>query len=162
MQLRDQDFAQHRAGVGLGAHIAAGHPGPQRADHRLRHDRAEVGDQQGVLDVLPGVLVEVTAAEQAEHAAAQRVLRLGEAPAQAVQPAVRRSDGVERRFDWRGFGRRDWGFGRRHRGFGEHNVGDGPFRRIPGDGGIIADGGQPAGVDALDRLSGSCLRECDA
>ena len=94
LQLGDQDLAQHGAGVGLGAH-AGRWPcvGAQRGDHRLGDDRTEVGDQQGVLDVLPGVLVEVTAAEQAEHAAAERVLRLGQPSAQPLEPAVRRGDG---------------------------------------------------------------------
>ena len=95
MQLGDQHLAQHRAGIGFGADPAAGHLRAQRAHHRLGDDGAEVGDQQSVLDLLPGVLVEVAAAEQAEHAAAERVLRLGQPPAQAVQPAFGRRDGAD-------------------------------------------------------------------
>ncbi len=122
------------------------------------HDRAEVGDQQGVLDVLPGVLVEVAAAEQTEHAAAQRVLRLGEPAAQPVQPAFGRRDSAD-------IGRsgRLWRFGLDLSGrrrlldlnvrLGQPHVGDRPFRRIARNGGIIADGRQPAGVDAFDGLS---------
>ena len=37
-------------------------------------------------------------------------------------------------------------------GLGQLDVGDGPFRRVARDGGIVADGGQPAGIDAFDRL----------
>ena len=69
--------------------------GPQRGDHRLGDHRAQIGDQQRVLDGLPGVLVEIAAAEQAEHAAAQRVLRLGEPAAQPLQAALGRRDGAD-------------------------------------------------------------------
>jgi len=37
--------------------------------------------------------------------------------------------------------------------FGQLDVRDGSFRRVARNGGIIADGGQPAGIDAFDRLS---------
>ena len=158
LQLLDQHLAQHRAGVGLGAHAAAGHPGPQRGHHRFGDDGAEVGDQQGVLDGLPGLLVEVAAAEQAEHAAAQRVLRLGQPPAQPVQPAFRRRDGVDiGAAASTGAGSqaraRRRGFGLCQRRLGQLDVGDRSFRRVARNGGIIADGGQPAGIDAFDRLS---------
>ena len=45
------------------------------------------------------------------------------------------------------------GFGLCQRRLGQLDVGDGPLRRIARNGGIIADGGQSAGVDAFDRLS---------
>ncbi len=152
-QRLDQDLAQHRAGVGLRAHVAAGHPRPQGRDDRFGDDGAEVGDQQGVLDVLPGVLVKVTAAEQAEHAAAERVLRLGEPPPQPLEAAFCGCDLVEHR---RG------GNFLNHRRLGELDVGDGPLRGVAREGGIIADGGQPAGIDPFDGLSGCRLRERDA
>ncbi len=41
--------------------------------------------------------------------------------------------------------RRD-GFGGR---LGQLNVGDGPLGRVAGDGGVVTDGGQAAGVEAL-------------
>ena len=152
MQLGDQHLAQHRAGIGFGAHPAAGEPLTQRGHDRFGDDRAQVGDQQGVLDGLPGVLVEVTAAEQAEHAAAQRVLRFGEPPAQPLQPAFGRGDGADigrgRRYGCRSIGRSrrflDLGLGQLH-------VGDGAFRCVTRDGGVVADGGQAAGVEALRR-----------
>ena len=149
MQLGDQHLAQHRAGIGLGAHPAAGEPVAQRAHHRVGHDGAQVGDQQGVLDRLPGVLVEVAAAEQAEHAAAQRVLRFGQPPAQPLQPAFRRRDAPS------GAARPIGAAGSTQSGSGQLDVGDGPFGRVTRDGGVVADRGQPAGVEAVRRgLSG--------
>ncbi len=38
-------------------------------------------------------------------------------------------------------------------GSGSRNVGDRAFRRVARNGGIIADGRQPAGIDAFDGLS---------
>ena len=46
------------------------------------------------------------------------------------------------------------GFTRHDRRLGQLYVCDGPLRCVARDGGIIADGGQPAGVDPFDRLSG--------
>ena len=37
---------------------------------------------------------------------------------------------------------------------GQRYVGDRPLRRVAWDGGIIADGRQPAGIDAFDGLGG--------
>ena len=144
MQLGDQHLAQHGAGIGFGAYAAAGHPLAQRGHHRIGDDRAEIGDQQGVLDGLPGVLVEVTAAEQSEHAAAQRVLRLGEPPAQPLEPALGRRYGVEV-----GRGRRFDSAVRRAglvAGSGSCTSAIGPLGRVTRDGGVVADGGQAAGV----------------
>ena len=50
---------------------------------------ADVGGDQGVLDLLPGVLVEPVAGQQGEQAAAQAALRAGEPLAQPDQPAGR-------------------------------------------------------------------------
>ena len=49
----EKDLPEHRAGIGLAAHPAAGLRRAQRGDHRVGGNRAEVGDQQGVLDGLP-------------------------------------------------------------------------------------------------------------
>ena len=40
------------------------------------------------------------------------------------------------------------------RRLGQLDVGDGALGRVARNGGVIADGGQPAGIDAFDRLSG--------
>ena len=48
---------------------------------------ADVGGEQGVLDLLPGVLVEVVAGQQREQPLAERVLRAGEPGAQPDQAA---------------------------------------------------------------------------
>ena len=48
---------------------------------------ADVGGDQAVLDLLPGVLVEVVAGEHGEQAAAERVLRAGEPGPQPDHPA---------------------------------------------------------------------------
>ncbi len=114
VELRDEHLPQNRAGVGLAADVAAGQLAAQLLDHRGGHHRAQVGDQQGVLDLLPGGFVEIAAAEQAEHAAAERVLGLGQAAAQPLQAAFRRRNGVDI-----GRGRRFW---RGRRGFWESGV----------------------------------------
>ncbi|CAM5711132.1 hypothetical protein MAUB1S_04213 [Mycolicibacterium aubagnense] len=95
-QFLDQHLAQHRAGIGLGAHVGLGHPAAQRGDDRFSGDRPQVGDQQGVFDGLPGVLIQVAAAQQTQHAATQRGLRLGQATPQPLQPAGSRRDLVAR------------------------------------------------------------------
>ena len=59
----------------------------------------------------------------------------------AMAPDIGRS-GADIRRDRRNlFDRGRRRFGGLEARFGQLDVGDGPFRRVPGDGGIIADGG---------------------
>ena len=60
-------------------------PGAQLLDQLLGGRDADVGGEQGVLDRLPGVLVEAVAREQGEQAAAQAALRAGQPLAQPDQ-----------------------------------------------------------------------------
>ncbi len=80
----DELLAQH--GPGVGRRALHPQPGAQPLDQLLgRHD-TDVGGQQGVLDGLPGVLVEAVAAQQGRQAAAQAALRAGQPLAQPDQP----------------------------------------------------------------------------
>ena len=95
VQFVDQRLAQHQAGVGLGAHTAGRQTAAQMAHHRRRDGRSEVGHQEHVLDLLPRLLVQIAAAEQAEHALAERVLGLRQPAAQPLEAALDGCDGVE-------------------------------------------------------------------
>ena len=61
-------------------------PGAQPVDHLLGGPDPEVGGEQDVLDRLPGVLVELLAAEQREQPAAEAALRSGQPLPQPDQP----------------------------------------------------------------------------
>ena len=74
-----------RGVAGLGA--VDPQPGAQPLDELLGRLDADVGGQQGVLDRLPGVLVEPVAGEQREQAAPEAALRAGRA-AGAAAPAA--------------------------------------------------------------------------
>ncbi len=63
LQLGDQHVPQHLAGIGLGVDVSAGELAAQLRHHRAGHGRAQVGNQQGVLDLLPGILIQVSAAD---------------------------------------------------------------------------------------------------
>lgn len=156
MQLRDQRIAQHGVRIGGGPRAAGDQLRAQLLHHRGGHGGAEVGTQQGVFDVLPGVLVEVAAAEQPQHALAQRVLRSGQPPAQPVQPALGGGDGVQRGLGGcnclgRGDRRRRLGLDGGCRGldygrlglddgwFRELDIGNGALGGVPRDGGVVAD-----------------------
>ena len=69
----DELLAQHRARVGCLAALDP-EPGPQPLHELLGRPDADVGGEQGVLDGLPGVLVQLLPAQQREQAAAQRAL----------------------------------------------------------------------------------------
>src|SRR5690606_37436543 len=64
------------------------HALPQPLDELLGGLHADVGGEQGVLDLLPGVLVEVLAGQQGEQALAEGVLRAGQTGPQADQAAL--------------------------------------------------------------------------
>ena len=66
-------------------------PGPQPVDQLLGRRDADVGGQQGVLDRLPGVLVEAVARQQRQQPAAEAALRAGQPLAQPDQPRRRPS-----------------------------------------------------------------------
>ncbi len=80
MQFVDQGLAQHRAGIGPGAHAAGAMLAAQLRHHRGVTVGPEIGDQKGVLDLLPGLLVEIAAAEQTEHAPAEAFCDLASRP----------------------------------------------------------------------------------
>ena len=82
----DQLFAQHALGV-RGVPALDPQPGAQALDQLLGGRDTDVGGQQGVLDGLPGVLVEAVAAEQREQPAPEPALRAGEPLAQPHQRA---------------------------------------------------------------------------
>ena len=65
-------------------------------DQFLGGGDADVGGEQGVLDLLPGVLVEVLARQQREQPLAERVLRAGEPGAEADEPSGRRLGDLDR------------------------------------------------------------------
>ena len=105
----DELLAQHRARVGR---LPALDPEPltQPLHEGLGGGDADVGGEQGVLDLLPGVLVEAVAAQQGQQALAQAALRAREALAQPHQSRRgalgllqrgRRLDGRLRRVDRR-------------------------------------------------------------
>ena len=93
----DQHPAQQRPGAGRVGDAVRGHLGPQPFGDLRGGAGAQVGHQQGVLDVGPGVLVERAGAEQAEQRLAEHVLRPGQPAAEPVQPTRGRRDLVERR-----------------------------------------------------------------
>ena len=66
-----------------------------RLDQVVGRGQAHVGGQEGLLDLLPGGLVEGVAGQQREQAAAQRGLRARQAGAQPGQPAGGRLGDVE-------------------------------------------------------------------
>ena len=84
----EQLVAEHGARV---AGLLAVDPeaGAEVADELLGRRDADVGGEQGVLDRLPGVLVEPVARQEAEQAAAEAALRAGEPLAQPHQPRRR-------------------------------------------------------------------------
>ena len=84
-----------RGVAGLGALDAE--PGAQPLDQLLGRGDADVGGEQGVLDRLPGVLVEAVAREQRQQAAAQAALGAGEALAQPDQAGRGAFGPLERR-----------------------------------------------------------------
>ena len=92
----DQLLAQHGAGV---VRLAAldPEPGAQPLDERLGGCDADVGGQQGVLDGLPGVLVEPVAAQEGEQALAEAALRARESLAQPHQSRRRTLRFLQRR-----------------------------------------------------------------
>ena len=91
------ELAQHRAGIGLGVYVFAGEPGPQLSHHRIGNRGTQVGNQQSLLHLLPGILVEIAAADEPQQAAAQRILRPGEPAAQSLQSPFGRCDGLDLR-----------------------------------------------------------------
>ena len=91
----EQLFAEYGAGVGVRTALDA-QPGPQSLDQLGGRRDPDVGGQQGVLDGLPGVLVEAIAAEQREQSATERALRAGQAAGAAGPggtPCLRASRG---------------------------------------------------------------------
>ena len=84
-QLLAQQGAQFLGGAGA-EHL---HPGAQPLDELLGRGHADVGGDEDVLDLLPGVLVQLLPGQQGEQALAQGVLRAGEPGAQPDQPARR-------------------------------------------------------------------------
>ena len=88
-----------RAAPRAGRRLAALDPqaGAQLLDQRLGRRDADVGGEEGVLDRLPGVLVELVAAEQREQALAEAALRAREPLAQPHQPRRRALRLLERR-----------------------------------------------------------------
>ena len=122
LQLGDQHVPQHRASVGLGMHVVAGEPAAQLCDNRIGDGRAEVGDQQRVFHLLPGILVEIATADESQQTAAQRILRFGEPAAESLQPTLGRRDVLSR-------GRR-FCRGRGRILFGEFDIGDRTLRRF--------------------------------
>ncbi len=85
----DQLVAQHGARV-AGLLAVDAQPGAQRLDQLLGRRDADVRGQQGVLDGLPGVLVEAVARQQAQQAPAEPALRAREPLAQPDDPGGRR------------------------------------------------------------------------
>ena len=65
-------------------------PGAQPLDELLGRADADVGGEQGLLDLLPGRVVEPVAGQQGEQAAAEGRLRAAEPGAQPGQPAGHR------------------------------------------------------------------------
>ena len=100
VEFGNEDFPQHRSGLSLVAYAAGGHGRPQVLDDGRGGRRPEVGHQQGVLDLFPGVLVQITTAEQAQHAAPEGILGLGQPAAQPFQAACRGCDGTQVRCPW--------------------------------------------------------------
>ncbi len=84
---RDQLLAEQSAQLLGGAGAEHLDPLAQPVDQLLGGLDADVGGEQGVLDLLPGVLVEVLAGQQGEQALAQGVLRPGQPGAQPDQTA---------------------------------------------------------------------------
>ena len=96
VQLRAQGLGEHVAqqlpGLGRGPHGAAGQLRAQLLGDFDRHLGTEVGLQQRGLDVLPGVLVQLAGAEQAEQALPEPGTGAGQPAAQPLQAALRRFD----------------------------------------------------------------------
>ena len=87
-----EDVAEQRAGLVGGADGAAGELGAEGLDELHGHLGAEVGLEERGLDVLPGLLVQLPRAEQAEQALPEAGAGAGQPPAQALQPALGRGD----------------------------------------------------------------------
>ncbi len=87
---RQQLLAQDRLGALRVGDALDLDPGTEALDQLLGRRDADVGGQQGVLDLLPGVLVETVPAEQRQQATAERRLRPGEPLAQTDEPSGRR------------------------------------------------------------------------
>ncbi len=77
----------------MGGHLPA-----QRRGDLSRSAGTEIGHQQGVLDVGPGILVQRAGAEQPQQRPAEGVLRPGQPSAQPTEPARRRIDVIHRRW----------------------------------------------------------------
>ena len=141
-----------RVGGALDAHAR-----PQPLDELLRRGDAQVGREEGLLDLVPGVLVDVLPAEQREQSAAQRVVRAGEPGTQPLQPPRRRLGDLdlEQRLEVLGGELLRLGLGQLdHRGVGERLAHlddvDGATRGVPWNGVVVADARRV--VDARSRL----------
>ncbi|CQA10835.1 Uncharacterised protein [Mycobacteroides abscessus] len=127
LQFVDQYLAQQRPGLRLGAHAARCHLTAQPVHDRGGNRGAEVGDQQGVLDLFPRFLVQVAGAQQPEQTPTHRVLRTGQTSPQPVEPSGNRRDVIE--YGLRLRGRLGFGF-RLRRGLGHSLTGHGRLRRL--------------------------------
>ncbi|CFE62092.1 Uncharacterised protein [Mycobacterium tuberculosis] len=102
---------------------------------------------------MPGVLVQVAAADQSQQAAPEGILRSGEPSAQSFQSTFGRRDGVSLGDLW------SLGFWLK---LGKVYVGDRALGRVARDGRIVAHGGQSARIDPLGRLGRRRLTKRDA
>ncbi len=114
-QLLAEDVAHRRGRLALDLD-----PGAQPLDQLLGRAHADVGGEQGVLDLLPGVLVDDVAGQQGEQPAPEGALRAGE-PLSGAGPA-------------------GWPPAPGARASGATGVLDGARRGVPRGLGVLADG----------------------
>ena len=88
----DESRAQHGAGFLFAGHTVRGDATAEILHHGQRGLGAEVCHEQRVLDLLPGILIQVTGGENAEHSPTNDVLGLGHARTQLAHAPVNRGD----------------------------------------------------------------------